>query len=267
MPLTVDCICADTDGVQACALSSLNFVVQLGHNACASAYFDLLGGPTEYHFGTDWGPRTQPLTPIADWLAAWNDISVAFGQARTLSSTIIETGHAEFYIEATYTCTSPGGPTTSVTVRAKNSETQQDSCYDGSVLLKFGALTSGIVNGAIFRSGPLESCNSWDVAGGLFTPLIPDRQVIDVYGSTSPICICPSGGSPPYFFEITDGRIPTGQLLDPVTGCITGEPTGTDRGTPEITVKVTDTVVGEEGLVTCLFVRCVTTDDTGNMMF
>lgn len=47
-----------------------------------------------------------------------------------------------------------------------------------------------------------------------------------------------SGGTPPYTFAITEGALPTGLLLDPATGEITGTPT-TD-GIFSFTITATD---------------------------
>src|SRR5579862_7891692 len=49
-----------------------------------------------------------------------------------------------------------------------------------------------------------------------------------------------TGGSPPLVWNITAGSLPTGLTLDPTTGAITGDPTGT-AGTNSFTVQVADT--------------------------
>lgn len=49
-----------------------------------------------------------------------------------------------------------------------------------------------------------------------------------------------SGGSPAYFWSISNGALPAGLILNPVTGAISGTPTST--GTASFTVRVTDSL-------------------------
>jgi len=69
------------------------------------------------------------------------------------------------------------------------------------------------------------------------TASLPDGVVGALYSATLTV----GGGAPPYKWSITQGALPTGLTLDPITGQITGTPI--DPGSFAITVQVEDSNV------------------------
>lgn len=68
----------------------------------------------------------------------------------------------------------------------------------------------------------------------IVTPVLPGAVIGQVYG----IMLQASGGTPPYVWALSEGSLPAGLQLDPLTGVLAGTPTS--QGTFQFTIQVTD---------------------------
>ncbi len=98
----------------------------------------------------------------------------------------------------------------------------------GRALARNGAVT--LDTNSVARCGPATGC-----------PLItvnPATLPTGVIGTAYNQTVTASGGAAPYTFSVTSGALPTGLVLNPATGAITGVPTV--AGTFNFTITATD---------------------------
>jgi hypothetical protein len=95
-----------------------------------------------------------------------------------------------------------------------------------SITLTTGANTSGRV---LARNGAVTlDTNNVNTCGVLVCPVItvnPPALPNGTVGTAYNQVISASGGTAPYTFTVSSGALPTGLILDPTTGAITGTPT------------------------------------------
>src|ERR1041385_3357178 len=255
MALTVDCVCEGSENVKLCEVDSLKFVITNSTCELSTSTFALRGGPSSFELDCSTAVVGEwNLTPVADWLAAWDDLYIHWEMERSLSSDDLVRALIEFHIEVKFKCTDAHDNVSYQVELTRNSEVQEQFCYgdDGS-FRAFGHLGNGVADGAIIHTRPLAACNGFTVEGGLFRPSPLDLQVIDVVNS-SDVCACASGGSG-ISFVITDGELPSGWTLNPLTGCLEGISDGFLGSTREITITAYDSA-GNESSVTCVYFFC-----------
>lgn len=258
MPVTLECLCGG-GGETPCSLVALDFVTtgwfvgELGFFG-----FNVTNGPGGSTFFVN-GNGTVGLSPIGDWLAAMEGVGITLGVGRSTSSDVFATAGGEFYILATYLCVNPDGVESTETTISTYRGGDEVRCPDNGM----GAVFGSSVAGQWWHSRPLSDCTFISVvtSGGFTAP--PTIPLKSGTGSGE-WCLCASGGTtfidseghefaPIYHFEIVSGVLPSGQVLDPDTGCITGEADGVDPGSDSITFRVLD-VRSEDGAfadVTC----------------
>ena len=241
MSLTIQCAC-DAD---ICEISALNFVVQ--NLAMPYGDFWLRGGPTDPVIITASG--TYHLTPVTAWLSAWNSLYVWINAQRSTSSDALDNFHGDFWIEATVSCST-------TKVQARNSDTDLNECIIGGDYRAMASLGGGTFAGVIAHSRPLDDCYGFTISGGHFAPALNNVQIADV-SSDDHICVCVSGGAPPYLYRISGGYPPGGVTFDMSTGCFEGTPDGSYAGSETIDITVTDANRPPlEATVTCEYIRC-----------
>lgn len=270
MPLTLDCV-EPQPGVMICEITRLTFIMLDVSGSIGNSFWELLGGPTEYLL-QDIEPTEIDLTPVADWIAAWDDLYLRFSAQRSLSSDLLERVFANFYIESDFTCEDSDG--------VPSGEPQSERHYNRTGAIGFcspdevdlwanGSIGGGSLNGWIRKSAPLADCFGFDVSTipGPFAPPLTDAQFIDMDGSSAPLCLFAQGGAEPYRYVISEGKLPSGLTLNVETGCIDGEIDGLLLGSELVTFQVWD-AANNSAEVTCGFLRsCVVRPDLGNVFY
>ncbi len=98
----------------------------------------------------------------------------------------------------------------------------------GRALARTGAVT--LDTNSVARCGPATGCPLITVNPAT----LPNGVIGTAYNQT----VSASGGLAPYAFSVTSGTLPTGLVLNPATGAITGTPT--NAGTFNFTITATD---------------------------
>lgn len=106
---------------------------------------------------------------------------------------------------------------------------------NGRALARNGAVT--LASNTIAACAPLVACASITV-----TPAILPGGTIGVAYSAD---VNATGGTPPHTFAISSGALPTGLVLNPASGAISGVPTAT--GTFNYTITATEVATGCTG--------------------
>lgn len=255
-PITLECLC-EGGAVTPCTITALDFVVEDFENTLFGFGFDVTGGLGGTFTAISSG--VVGLSPIADWLVAMESLGITLNFGRSTSSDALETGYAAFFIRATYLCVSPEGHESTEYVISTYRGGGDAECPDNGR----GSVAGSSVFASWWHSRPLSDCTTISIpTSGGFTA--PDANPVKSGQSSGDWCLCPSGGTgfvdgeghefaPIFKFSIVSGVLPSGQRLDPDTGCILGTPDGVDPGTDSITFRVLD-VRSEAGAfadVTC----------------
>ncbi len=259
MPLTLVCLCGDTSG-SICQLTRLvlrytGSFQHIGVN-CGTPRFLLSSASApyslEYLYEADViGTKNQdlPLTLVNNW----GDLIPLISIDSSLFQMPADGGclySANFDIEQIYTCTDATGSKT-WSIFSYNAAGSLGRCVDGNgVVRSVAKMGTGGGYAHIYASTPLGLCNGSSSTGGVFDPA-PKSYIIKTNAVNK--CLCASGGVAPYSYAIVKGNLPSGQSLNPTTGCIEGVPDGVSPGTTSITFQVVDGA-GSVAEVTCGFV-------------
>lgn len=282
--LTLDCFCGTgSTGLAGCVLQDIKFnatVTMQSYPADSSGY----GANVNLTFHSSY-PSQPPATILAgvrSGSSTTTSISVSIGPglapywATGFVQLILDDSTLQFQdpshyvtmgatwnLESVYLCTDPEtGGFIPHSVFSCNIEEAFSVCVTGSdtrAIVAGGPCSGG---GALFQSSPLGVCSGAEIDVGDFFPS-PDHPTIDMNHSTTPLCLCASGGTAPYTFSITDGRLASGLSLNAQTGCVDGEADGVSPGTDSITFQVVDRT-GAIATVTCnLLTPCDCQDKAG----
>lgn len=242
-PITLECLC-EGGALAPCTITDLDFVVEDFENTLFGFAFDVTGGLGGTF--TVLGGGITGLSPIADWLVAMEGLGITLNFGRSTSSDTLETGSASFFIRATYLCIDSNGHPSTEYVDSQYRGGGDAECPDNGR----GFVAGSSVFASWWHSRPLSDCTGISIpTSGGFTA--PDAGAIKSGQSSGDWCLCPSGGTgfldddgnelaPILHFTIVSGVLPSGQRLDPETGCILGTPDGVDPGTDTITFRVLD---------------------------
>lgn len=264
MPLTLDCVCPDDAAL--CYLSALNWVVEWEHHGdlVLSGSVDLTWtnhdsspGSATTAGGTGTSGSTQSLPVDLQWSSLQVKITGGFAGTQSADPSKYGIFSARWHIEQVYTCTDGEGGSFTWSKLAVPTTNDDAQCLNGSGLLEgavFASGGSGYV--VLYFNGPSPTpCSSGSdhVTLDTFWPS-PENETIN--GDTAGICLCPDGGTPPYLFAVTEGKLPGGQKLDPHTGCISGSPDATSPGSSTMIFTVSDSARPPDmASVTCNFLR------------
>lgn len=260
MPLTLQCYCPGASGISACTLTGLHFEGSGGSDGAYgfTSSLTLLGGAFPYAGSLD--PFSVPMS-LSD-AAVWGSLYVEYEMDASLFQPPDPdkwgvAGYG-FWIRQTYTCIdSSTGAVTTKTVLAYNQEAGTVECWTPPPTHVFkwaGQIGPGGAGGFLITSSPLGDCDSGRptvLTSGNFDPAPLDTK-ISLDSSSGSVCLCAEGGVEPYHFSIASGALPSGQSLDPTTGCIIGSPDGLSRGSDPITYRVRD-AVGDTAEVICSY--------------
>ena len=253
MPLTLACSC--NPSLDYCVLTGLTWHIEwnntqdgVQHPQSLILWLQELGGSRHVDSGASMdiaGSADIALTPLANWKADWGTLNIYCQIASSLSQGTHYPGYNFYFssnIKQTWTC---AGTTTYVYSYGIGNDSQQ--CLDGT-LVEFQGLGGG-GGGSMYQwhSSPLAACTSIAInLAGFSNP-----PTNDLFNTNNP-CLCATGGTSPYRFAIVSGALPSGQALDPTTGCVTGTPDGVTQGSSPITYQVTDSA-GATAKVSCAF--------------
>jgi len=109
------------------------------------------------------------------------------------------------------------------------------SVLNGRALARNGAVT--LAANTITACGPLQPCALISVSPAI----LPDGTIGVPYSAD----VDAIGGTPPHTFAVSSGALPTGLVLNPTTGAITGTPTV--DGTFNYTITATEVATGCSG--------------------
>lgn len=251
MPFSIDCVC-EAENLKVCEITELKLVViELGmpYGSCK-----FLGGPEDIVISAT---GDYPLTPLGSWSSVWDNLYVWMKADRSLASDVDDSFIVRFYIEATFVCEDFESNTSTFVVRLMNQELNVDECTDDDgVFRAFASTGAGVIGGAIVSSSPLASCQGFEIQSGDFDD-INNLQVVDVStASSGTVCLCPSGGTPPYGYSLT-GMLPSGVTFNPATGCFEGLPDGYSAGDNKLVIDAYDAShPSEHATVTCQYRYC-----------
>ncbi len=268
MPLSLDCICSD--GASLCTPAALTLFLtvdrlQAGSPTIAAAheitvFADEGDSSAPFISLADPGPGTYEYDlPIADWKDRWATIraylqtSASGVQVPDPPFSAYDLFQVTLRIDQHQQCTNEETGEVSdwlISSYARDLDDDVDCTLDQIRTLCF---SGGGLNSILYKSGPLSACDGCTISVAGFEPSIDalvqkiDREASDGF------CLCPSGGTGPYGYDIAEGWLPAGVTLDGETGCLEGEASGAWVGTPEITFRVTDLSNGLDAEVTCAF--------------
>ncbi len=255
MPLTVECTCS-ADAAN-CRISTLTLVLNIVDSLSGTPPIEaihvltIVGDP-----GDPMGPTmTLDVTPgdysidlpLDTWGPKWNTITVQLETTATSSQvpspaySAYDFFRATYHIDQHYACLNvetsvdSGWDVTSYSLAAAPQTFCEPTVGDIHMLCYAGKS----VNSVFYKSQPLSSCIGCTASDTGFQPGINSTASVDPKNSAQ-ICICATGGSGNYSYSIVAGSLPSGQTLNPDTGCIEGAADKDHPGSPTITFRVTD---------------------------
>lgn len=263
MPLAIECFCEDDPEVNFCTLSEMSFVMEVvGGGTCGfgiHAEWELYSDTEQllvdagnsnnaqiYEYDIDIAYQDEEL---------WNQIELRveiFESALQLPQDgCFASMGFRWHIKQTYTCSLDGDITTfEIFSFSTTGGGGIDCTQDDTIKWNLSGGDSAAV-GLLFRSSPLGSCNEGPTElffSGFAPP--PEETIINL-DEGGQVCVCATGGTPPYRFYVISGVLPNGGILDPETGCIsTGQSISNIGG--DVTIGVIDSV-GDTASVSCNF--------------
>lgn len=265
MPLTLDCFCAGDPAVLVCTLVGVNFKGSVGANGSVTFNLSSVSGVFGFYFQNSSGPFNVPLN-VSNFLIALNTggFHISFG---LVAHGLAPAAGAQFEIEYVYQCRN----LTSGVISTKT----QNAFFNGFDFnrceslgppyeLWLGVMGSGSAN----ISGNLGSTFGCDtMVLSMDATLFPPPDPPQIASGNGKICVCPSGGTPPYQFIMTGGTLPCGQSFNSQTGCIDGAPDGTCAAQGPYTFRVYDST-GAFADVTCQIIpECPACSDDFNYVY
>lgn len=266
MPLTLACVCPDSD-IAVCSLQSLTFVLKITETFTGIPSIAALHTLSLYAAKLDPAAPviTLPITPgdytydlpLPAWSDNWDNISVELTMNSSLTQipspafSAYDKFWAEYYITQDYLCTNPATlETTDPSERAYTSNPDDKTkCEPTPGDLRAICYAGKGVGSIFYKSTPFASCNGCGIGDAGFTPAVDSNTRVDI--SSGNWCLCASGGSGTYRYDLIIGQLPSGMSLDPFTGCITGDADGKAAGSKELSFQATDLINHDSALVTC----------------
>jgi len=265
VPLTLECTCSGQ--VTICDLTELILFGEIKidlvadtHGTTVEALINLelfaAGGSVSQAvcFSCGAGTFEISLSPSI-WVPNWDTMFTRFSMDASTNQIgdPLYSAYAEYGIgigiEQRYTCVDVmTGEVTHRTVLAQHDGGQYTECRTGGDVLRgFIYSNSGGFSGMFFRSSPLGACFSGGISlDALNWHPVPEQTKIEVDSEQS-FCLCATGGTGDYTYEIIEGNLPCGQTLNTKTGCTEGLPDGTCAGSTNIKFRVTDGGGGGDG--------------------
>ncbi len=184
--------------------------------------------------------------PLADWAKNWATISVELVTVSGLNQngsppfSSYDLFRTQYRIDQTFTCTNKETSETSGwVITSYTASPDPNTKCEISAEVRVLCFAGRGVSSVFYRSSTLATCQGCTINDRNFQPVIDGTANVDPAVS-SQICICATGGSGDYKYSIVSGSLPSGQTLNPDTGCIEGNADGHTPGTPSITFRVTD---------------------------
>ena len=266
MPLTLTCFCPGDANIKACNLVELRFIADTTSAIPLSNVFLYQasgGGGIIFTCGAGGCHIDTAMTPLADWVSNWGTMYVEMHAEATHGDDLRMV--SSWKVQQKWECIDPiDGTTQTVYKNSLPTATDTQTCTDGGVTQWVGSAGGGSGSIYIHHAGPL-GCTALTLDLGGFMPE-PDPPVEQSSSSDGTVCLCGTGGTAPYIYTIVSGTLPSGQTLDPATGCISGTPDGIDPGSL-VTFRVTD-ATGATADVTCNgFQACPKSTVVGNSFY
>lgn len=267
MPLTLDCFCAGDPAILACTLAKVEFIGSVGFAAGMGGFLTLSSASGVFSFFSQNSAGSFQVTLNgADFITASQtggfDIHFrGFGRGTQLGAA------ANYYIKYTYQCIDIStGVTSTKTLNAFVQGFGANSCISIGPPPEVWLEVVGPSSASIFADlGSTFGCEDIDAhaIGDVFPPPDPPQ----IASGNGKICVCPSGGTPPYVFLMTSGSLPCGQSFNSQTGCIDGTPDGTCAAQGPYTFRVYDST-GSFADVTCQIIpECPACQDEFNYVY
>jgi hypothetical protein len=249
MPLTLDCFCPDDINISLCQLTSLTWIVD-AVNGTTGMSVELVGGPSTVGCSPSTVGHCEHNILSDDWIAAWPSLAIRFAAHRSINSIVAESASATWYIEGIFECVRNGEVVSTITKYYNNTGFGGCSVVDGDGFVRSeGFAGPGAASETIFRSSGLGGGGCTLLTDAGFAP-IPDQNITIDAETSGTLCLCANGGTPPYKYHMCGGMLPSGQALNPDTGCIVGTPDGVRPGIGPFIFCATDSF-GEIAEVTC----------------
>jgi hypothetical protein len=149
------------------------------------------------------------------------------------------------WVRIDYNCVDPvsGLPVKSMSVHVSPTGSGSGQCLIPGETNPRSVVSGGGGSGVakMYTSTPLGVCSGSGILMAGFGP-VPNYSTPYPPGK---ICLCASGGTPPYTYSINQGVLASGLTLNPSTGCIEGTADGSgNAGTPFMGFGVADSAGG-----------------------
>lgn len=255
MPLTLECVCADNEDVAACELVELWWEGTSRYSSLGGINvgnsITLMNGVSAVTGLVDTGDGEWSEALSLGLVGDWESLFVRFAIDTSLNQEAVPGGAAIYelawWIRAVYEC--PGGERFEVLLREQTGEDAYCWVVEDVTARSYVHTGHGAGVGILYSSHSLADCNGTSADSGAFDPL-PSTTLSVGLSVPGSVCLCPVGGTPPYYFAAIS-PLPEGLTLDTDTGCIGG--TQTDAGgTRELTFQVADSN-RDTATVTCTF--------------
>ncbi len=259
MALTLHCMCEDNDAAATCVLTELWFEGSSHYTSTgigASFGIALLGGSTPYSGNDGSWSVAMDLDDKDLWPSLQVVLSVTSSLNQLPAAGQFALNNFAWRIRQVWQCYvngSPAGdPREVIAVDGGGPQTCQHE-LTGSIITAYITGEKGTAAGIMYQSSSLTDVGC-SVTFGNFdkNPLTTELVDPDASG-VGALCICASGGTPPYYYLPVAGEIPPGMSFNSANGCFEGIRTAGNNNDYEVTIMVTDAsgFGAEPSYITC----------------
>lgn len=240
MPLTLDCLCPENDAIHDCELIELwwegrgKYTSNKGIEASANVTLYHGVDAVASYSSTGLFSVSLSLAYAATWEDFFVRISIDAASPQTATPGGAAIYEASWWMRAVYQC---GDKQFNILLYEPAGEDTYCWIVEFVTARSFAHTNDSGGYAILYSSEPLADCNGTSADAGAFDPL--PSTAIDYQNSPGgSVCLCASGGTPPYLYHAVGG-LPEGLELDSATGCITGS-TSYQGGNRELQFEVSD---------------------------
>ncbi len=245
MALTLHCMCEDNEAASSCELMELWFEGSSTYTSTgigASFGIALLGGTVPYSGNDGSWSVAMDLADKELWSGLHVELIVTSALVQLPTAGAFALNNFTWKIREVWQCyvngVPAGDPRELISVDGGGEQTCQHET--GSVVTAYITGNKGSAAGIMYQSSSLTDMGC-TVSFGNFDSNPATTELVDPDASgVGSLCICASGGTPPYYFVQIAGEIPPGMSFNNATGCFEGIRTAGNQNDYEVTIMVTD---------------------------